>query len=249
MSVSAAPYFARKRKRAPAASGALMVYRAPKTYKRRRTFTAGADRVGGFYGRFSGRGAELKFHDTDIDDAIVAAGGNIAADSVCKIPQGVTEKTRVGRKCTIKSIQWRYRMTLPENDAVGTPGSSDDLRVILYLDKQCNGATATVTGILESDNPHSFMNLAESGRFSILYDKVYSLNFMGGMASDGAGVVSQVRTSKEVQWSKKCNIPLEFSATTGAISEIRSNNIGLLLIGQTGVVGFDSKMRLRFSDL
>ena len=115
------------------------------------------------------------------------------------------------------------------------------------MDKQCNGATAAVTDVLETAHWQSFRNLSNSGRFNIFLDKVVTLNY-AGLASDGAGVVSQARVTRELDFYKTCTVPLEFDSTTGAITEIRSMNIGVLLIGSGQNVQFDSKFRLRFSD-
>ncbi len=224
-----------------------MVYRPYKSpYKKpRKAFVPGVDRVGGYYGRYSARGGELKFFDIDIDDAVVAASA--VTDSVNKIAQGVTEITRVGRKCTIKSIHWRYQITLPEIDAAADPALGDTLRIILYVDKQCNGATIAATDLLETANFQSFRNLANSGRFNILCDKTHSINYTA-MASDNAGVVSQSAVNLNYVFNMKVNLPIEFNAATGAITEIRSNNIGVLLTTANGLCGFFSAMRLRFSD-
>ncbi len=208
-------------------------------------FRPGRDRVGGYYGRY-GKSGELKFFDIDVDDAVIAAGG-VVTDSINTIAQGVTEVTRVGRKCTIKSINWHYQLNLPQVDAAGTPGNPDNIRMMIYVDKQCNGATAAVLDILETADWQSFRNLSNTGRFDILYDKWHVLNY-AGLASDGAGVVSQAKYQEWSTFYKKCNIPLEFDNTTGAITEIRSNNIGVLVVGQSGLAGFSSKFRLRFSD-
>lgn len=240
-----------KRKRSSAAT-ALMVYRPyKKPYtKRRRTgagaFQPGVDRTGGYYGRYSGRSSELKFHDVDLDADNVAATG-VIEDSINKIAQGVTENTRVGRKCTIKSINWHYWITLNERDAVGTPPNPDVFRIILFLDKQCNGATAAILDILETAHFQSFRNLANSGRFQILMDKTIPMNY-NGIASDNNGVVSSSEVFKTGSFYKSCNIPLEFSGTTGAIGEIRSNNIGVIFIAEANNCDFDSSFRLRFSD-
>ncbi len=47
---------------------------------------------------------ELKFHDVDLDDALVSATGTVTP-SINLIAQDVLENTRVGRKCTLKNIQ------------------------------------------------------------------------------------------------------------------------------------------------
>ncbi len=191
---------------------------------------------------------ELKFHDVDLDDAAIATAGTVTA-TVNVIPQGVTEKTRVGRKCTVKSIGWRYRMSLPELDAGATPSNGDVVRVIMFMDRQANKATAAVTDLLESADFQSFNQLANKNRFRVLHDKMYDINYKA-LASDNAGVVSSPQVQKSGEFFCKCNIALEFddSASTGVISTITSNNLGVLLIGATGAAGFDSKIRLRFSD-
>jgi len=54
-----------------------------------------------------------------------------------------------------------------------------------------------------------------------------------------------------IEWYSKCQIPLEFSSTTGAITEIRSNNLFLLAGCSTGgddLVNFLGTCRLRYSD-
>ena len=186
---------------------------------------------------------ELKFHDLDIDDAVVAANGTIAEDSVVAIAQGVTETDRLGRKCVVKNINWRFDLRLPVR-ATATGGLSDVVRVILYHDKQANGATAAITDILESDDYQSFNNLANKARFRTLMDRTYNLDAPGGQG-DGA-----VNDSNEMILSdsfyKRVNIPLEFSAGTGAITELRSSNIGVLLLSKAGLCDFESKMRIRF---
>ncbi len=215
-------------------------------HKRRRAFVAGQDRVGGYYGRYSGRpGDELKFHDVDNDTVPTAAGAVVATVNI--IPQGITEKTRIGRKCTIRSINWRYVITLSESDAAATPARGDNCRIVMFVDKQCNGATAANTDIFESANYQSFRNLANSGRFTILHDKNYTLNRVN-MASDGAGLVSSAAVEREGTFFKQCNIPIEFNAAAGAIGEIRSNNIGTIFFARFALCTFESKIRLRFSD-
>ncbi len=207
-------------------------------------------RTEGFYGRYRtvgyvGSGGELKFHDVDLDDAVVTNSGAVTA-SINLIAQGVTEVQRVGRKCTIKSIGWHYNYSLPEITAAGSPPPFDNLRVILFVDKQANGATAVVLDILETADFQSFRNLSNSGRFRTLMDKTFALNYRAGAGITASSDYPSITFNGT--FYKNCNIPLEFSATTGAITEIRSNNIGVLLISSANVSGFASKFRLRFSD-
>ncbi len=227
-----------KRKRDPASASALVLgpYRPPRPVKRRRAMVP---RRLGFTG-------ELKFHDVALDDAVIASGGNITP-TINIIPQGVTEIQRIGRKCTLRSVHWKYRVDLPEVNAVATPNTIDEVRVIMYLDKQCNGLTAVATDILETATIRSFRNLANSGRFTILMDRLHVINW-GTLASSVATEIQQAEVVREYSFNKKCEIPIEFNAGNGVLTEIRSNNLGVLLVGLNGTAGFLSSIRLRFSD-
>ncbi len=187
---------------------------------------------------------EKKFHDVDLDDTVIASGGAITA-SINLIPQGVTEITRVGRKATIRNINWRFKVTLPSSTTSGA--TSDVARVMMYLDKQANGAAATVTDILETADFQSFNNLANKSRFRILFDHNYDLVAPSG-GGDGTTEDYGEFTVTDTMF-RKVNIPIEFDSTAGAITEIRSNNIGVLLITAGGFGGFSSKIRLRYTDL
>ena len=215
-------------------------------YKKRKLFVPGKDRIGGYYGRYTGVKGELKFFDQGVTDAVVDAGGTVT-DTINDIAQGVTEKQRVGRKCVLKSIWVKYLLSLPEQDAQATPVVGDSLRLIVYNDRQCNGATAAVLDVLETADILSFKNLANEGRFQILCDKTMSINYLS-LASDGAGVVSQASVEQWYTFYKKLDTPIEFNAATGAITEIRSNNIGFIVISESGICGFNSKWRVRFAD-
>ncbi|QCW23633.1 MAG: capsid protein [Circoviridae sp.] len=193
-------------------------------------------RTSGYYSTAS-PGQELKYWDVSVVDAVVAATGAIFP-SMNLIPQGTTQIQRDGRKCVVRAIGWKFALSVP---AAATTG--DTIRVILYVDKQCNGAAATAADLLDGAvgaQYQNFNNLANSGRFRTLMDRSYDVNPPAGIAT------AVVEPSISDSFYMKCNLPLEFSSTTGAITEIRSNNIGVLLISRAGVGGFESTMRVRF---
>ncbi len=201
----------------------------------------------GFYGRFASNGspgAELKFFDVTLDDTLIAQAATVT-DSINKIVQGVTESTRVGRKCTIRSINWRWDIVY--NDTATADTSAESVRIIMYLDQQANGATATAALLLASDDYQSFNNLANSGRFKVLMDRQVDCHSPAGAGQNASHIFTENIYSGA--FYKKCMIPIEFSSTTGAIGEIRSNNIGVMLLSKDGnLTTFRSRIRLRFSD-
>ncbi len=208
------------------------IFRARKIQRTRRGFTS----LG-----------ELKFHDVTLDDAVVAAVGEVILDSLVKIPQNITEITRIGRKATIRKISVRMQYKIPSTATAAN--TSDIMRVILFHDKQANGATAAVLDILETADYQSFLNLSNSGRFRILFDKTIPLICQAGSGRGTTDTLSFSEDTKVEQWHKECNISIEYDSTAGAITEIKSNNLGVLIISSDGLCEFQSSWRLRFTDL
>lgn len=204
----------------------------------------GVTRTGGFYGRYGGRTGELKFFDTAVNFQVDATGEVPATGQWNLIPQGVTESQRVGRRCTIRSIQFRGTMEyVPAASTVGTAV----VHLFVVLDKQCNGAAASVTDVLTSNAMGSaLVNLENRSRFVILKRWVWPMNAQAGVQGAFG------RMSRNAEWYKKCKIPIDFdsSASTGAIGTIRSNNIFVLAgtSNEDDAVGFVGTARVRFSD-
>ncbi len=217
-------------------------YRRRRRYYPKQMFRRGYNRTGGYYRR-NGYGAyELKFHDVTLDDALVDTGGTVTATMII-IPQNTTESGRIGRRCIVRQIGWKYRLGL--NTSVDPANTSDTCRIILFIDKQCNGATAAVLDILSTADYQSFRSLERNKRFIILMDKLHTLRVT---AAGGNGTAFEMgQTSLHGHFYKRLNLPIEYSGTTGGITEIESNNIGVLLISVSGNITFASQMRIRFT--
>ncbi len=220
---------------------------------------AGFTRQVGFYGRYAGaggpaRGGELKFHDIDWDEAGAdfSAGVISNTSSLVLIGQGVTESTRIGRKCVIRSIGWRGNLKGATVATASAP-PAHSVRLLVVQDTQANGAAPTVSGtggLFESADYQSFNNLVNKGRFKVLYDKVHAMNWGAG-AGDGT-TNDFAPFNRNFTFFKKCEIPIEYSgvASPSVITELRTNNIyGVMISSSSGTdVSLDSKFRFRFSD-
>jgi len=186
---------------------------------------------------------ELKFLNGN-DNFTVQTAGTIVT-SLNQIPEGTGRSERIGRKIIIKHISLRYTIRL--RSVIGQANSSDIIRLIVYVDKQANGAAAAVTDILDTVllplTFQSFKNLANSGRFRILVDRKFPINAL----SSTDAVNFETRTYDRY-YSKELNIPIEFDDTldTGALSTIRTNNIGYLVIGREQDADFISTWRIRY---
>ena len=201
----------------------------------------GLFRKTGFYGRFRGEGAENKFHDVNLIIQPVI-GGSIL-DSIIKIPQGTGESERIGRKINIVSLQLNYTLHLAV-DPIGS--TSQSVRVIIYVDQQTNGVGTGQFDLLNTNEINSHYNLANQDRYAILWDKTWDMNRKAS-AAVGAGSASVI---KQGQYNIPLDIPVEYSGTTGGITEFRTNNISIMTFRRfnAGSVAMDAFFRLRYSD-
>jgi hypothetical protein len=203
--------------------------------------------MGGAYMRSAPGSFEKKYLDSVFAAASIPTAGGFST-SWNLIPQGTTKNTRIGNKCTVVNINAHGQLTLLTQAAASVVG--DKVRWLVFVDKQANGAVpAAISDLLQTmpgatTDVNSFRNMDNVDRFVILKDKTYVLNQATQSGSLGSNV-----TTRELKFNKKCQIPLEFSSTTGAITEIRSNNIMCLLISLgNNLTQFALTVRVKFSD-
>lgn len=183
---------------------------------------------------------ELKFFDTVVSGYTFDTTGEQVGTSINLIPQGVTDSTRIGRKCVIRKIMMKGIITIPTAMITG-----DVINLYLVLDKQANGADAAYTDIwTSSSNSNAFNNLANSQRFKIL--KKLRMAIGADAVLTATTVVTKTYT---IECNLPCNIPLEFSSTTGAITELKSNNLAWFAKSfvNDDVIGLNMTTRVRFS--
>ncbi len=216
--------------------------RPSRTARRVRARTVGASR-----GRRAIANGELKFHDVDITDAVVAAGTVVQA-AMLIIPEGNGESARIGRKITIRKIGWRLTVTLPTTATAAN--TSDVIRCMLIYDKQANKALPTNTDILEDNSFRSFNNLANSGRFRVLMDRFYSLKSQAGSGRGTADTLSYGDDVISDDFFADVNLPIAYdnSATSGVITSITSGNLFAIYASRSGLAGVATSIRIRYSD-
>lgn len=204
----------------------------------------GYTRTVGRYKRSLPGSMEKKYKDTNVEELGDLTNGEITG-SLNIIPQGTTDITRIGNKITVTNINVRFGVG--QDDMAANPSSlllqAGNLRVIMYLDKQANGAYAEPTDILTISGGagvttiNRFRNMDQVDRFVILKDKIYKAPINTGFINGSTSAA----TNTGVNWyniNKTCSIPIHFSSTTGAITEMKSNNIGLLVISDNAYTNF-----------
>lgn len=123
------------------------------------------------------------------------------------------------------------------------------VRVIVYHDKQCNGGNATAALLLSSAaavDYLSFRNLDNTERFRTLMDKMHNMT-SSGAAGDGT-TNDFVGISRSYSFNKSCNIPILYDASTGAVTDLVSSNIGILVIAENTNAKFTAQARVRYTD-
>jgi len=216
----------------------------PGSSKKRRV-VPGVTRTGGYYGRFAGAGMEAKFWDVAHSFTIDNTTEIPTSGQLSLVPQGNTESSVVGRKYTVTSIQGKYGLVLAPG-AQAVPCATI-WAIYLVQDTQCNGAVATAADVFaQSGNAVlGHRNLANSQRFKILK------KWTGSLAPQAGATTALNGATKYIEFYKKCNIPIEFSGTGGAITDNRSNNI-FMLAGAHGsaddLITVTGTTRLRFTD-
>lgn len=182
---------------------------------------------------------ELKFFDKTLGNTIVTTGGIVEA-TVNDVVQGVASDDRVGRKCTIRILDVRGQLTLPET--TDRADTADRVRLVWFVDKQCNGVIATVLELLETASLDSFRNMPNEGRFDFLSDCTYDLNATCG------GPLAFGKLIKGFEFNCEMTLPIEFQGNSGLLETIRSNNIGFLMISRLGLASLTWHSRIRFTD-
>lgn len=223
--------------------------------KRKRTYRTrgrvpfakrGRLRTGGFY-RENGYGTtgELKFADEINNFGLIPISqvGTIVSSSLINtIQQGTGPSDRIGRKIQVKAIGLTFTMILPTT--VTADDAGDSLRVILYLDRQANGAAALPTDILNTPiEINAFRELENVSRFNLLYDKTFSINASAGLSTGTGRHVLRRKMYLEMEY------PVFYTGTGTSLSNIRSNNFGILVVSENASAIITITSRVRYTDM
>jgi len=190
---------------------------------------------------------EKKFKDTPTSAAMLEfSTSGVVQNSFVTMASGSDNGERIGNRITVTNINAHLLAVTGTSNT--NPGLENTVvRVILGIDKQCNGANTVVGDVLQSASPFSFRNMFTLNRFIILKDKLFVMDPKIYMASN-SGQVGRI-----LKFSWKGQLPIMYSDATATIGNIETNNIFLLVItdrsataGQTdGVVG---TVRVKYTD-
>lgn len=180
----------------------------------------------------------IRFNDTFVGTGIsnVLLSTNDMQPLVGLI-QGVDSHQRIGRKITVRSLL--VNGTVELQPGATNADFTDNAYIYVVLDRQANGAYALNTDIWSNTVPAaSLRNLDNNKRFKILKCVKIPLQ-----STDAAAY-----TRRDFELYIKMNIPIIYSANTGAIAEIKQNNIMVFVGGKTAQLTYTGAIRTRYTD-
>lgn len=234
----------------------IVKYNPKKSYKRtnkrqynNRRNMALNKRTGGF------RGMEKKF----LDREIAAVGLNVnwtiqddVNDSLNGMKTGTGESDRIGRVIHIYSLHFQYFFDSLFQKQEVNPLTQLRMRIIVFIDKQCNGAIPVVGDVLELTNASTYLalkNLQFATRFQFLYDRNHTL----GRSGMNEGVVDSFAsghvTSNVFSFKKywKTGLKVTFDGVDEAITSITDKAIHVMAVANTGDCDLTWQSRIRYT--
>lgn len=210
----------------------------PRYSKRRYRGRLAPRRTGGFFGvRRNSLAAEKKFNDTF--NTLVTASGMSNTGSfflLNGIGAGTGFNERVGRKIKIKTIQ--LNITVLVGSVVPAR-----CRLMVVIDRQANGVAPTLGNILDttliSSPSKAFMNLDNRARFSVIWDKKFTLD-------------TTTYTLRDFNVFKKKLIDVTYNGITNGIGSIATNSLYLVAMSDAAAANAPALVcgsRIRYTDV
>ena len=220
-----------KRKRLTNAEKAVKMFKAPST-ARAVTSRAGVPGAAAHMTTGIQPQQETKTFDTVLSH--IGSTGDwsyVLSTSLSLIRVGAGSQQRIGRKIRLMGISVRLVVntgTVLTSAVVGQPYS-----LHLIQDKQANGAVPAVSQVYTSTNRYSLPDANYLQRFKWLH----SIERQG-----------QQTAFSMVTFNFPCNIPINYDADSGTITDIESNNILMLMSTDTATSTLTGIVRFTYVD-
>lgn len=192
-------------------------------------------------GLWNGRSRdELKVTDTATVVAAVTQAGVVSL--LNGTATGTDYTNRTGRKMITKSVLIRLFI----NTNLVSAQQGDVVRVIIFVDKQSNGALPAVADVLNTATYAEPMNLNNRDRFIIIRDTIFT---MSPAVYAAAALTAGAPVTRMAKHYKKVSFETIFSGTTNGIASIASGSLCILYISQFASVStITYNVRTRFID-
>lgn len=147
---------------------------------------------------------------------------------------GAAINQRIGRKVAVNKITIKGSMRVAPDDAATTADAANTVRLILFQDKQTNGAQVVPSSLIQaltaaqSSAVFGFQSTANFGRFRVLKDKYFNFSnpngFYDGMAGNQQGLLKHFKMT--VHFKKP--VIVHFNAVNGGtVADVVDNSFHL----------------------
>lgn len=212
---------------------------------------------------------ERKYFDTTLANTAIPASADWTATefdlvlpantfNLCSPGPGTAINQRVGRKILVHAIKIRGVLNFTIVTAQTQVPASPTIRLVVFQDKQTNGAQAqgeqimAAPGTAAAQNAiSSYQNLANFGRFQVLKDKVYRFN--DGVAVNNASATTVSADYGSIPFKFNINfrkpVVVHFNATgTALVADIVDNSFHIIANADTAGSGISYEARAVYTD-
>lgn len=113
--------------------------------------------------------SEKKWFDTLVSATSMPSSGALLSTSINLVSEGNGVDQMAGRKIVITRLQMRVTLQIPSaQNTLGSLQNASQYRLCVILDRQCNGASATISNVFQDNDLRGYNNLSTSKRFKIL---------------------------------------------------------------------------------
>lgn len=197
---------------------------------------------------------ELKYIDhSDIATAVDESGNFTLINGLAL---GTAATARVGMRINMRSIHLKYIITAPVYNTINTAFlNRTQVRVMLILDMQPNGATPALSDILEDTTAGigivSSLYMANAARFKVLYDKRHAVQASTVVSNTFVMVPTDSQIYDETYMKLSHEVHYADS-NNGDITDIKTGALFLVTLSGTASVGqqpaITSYIRMRYHD-
>lgn len=171
--------------------------------------------------------------------------------------QGTTKNSRSGNKVKVTGLRINARIRCPAQTSQTTPDNGGLVRVILFLNRDCNGAQVTGDKVIAKQgatvtftDPNAlfgFMNANSCPKIKILRDKTFTFHSPSG-TYDGSARYQVNGITKHFEWRIKYinGLDVQFKANAGVVADITDNSFHIIAGSNLGTTVNDLNPKLGY---
>lgn len=193
---------------------------------------------------FSDESLELNRKDDlqQVQPLPVLSGPGLTFNLLNDLTLGDDFNSRNGRDVHLEQLDVNMVSGMPKVAAAAGDGDADTMRLLIFIDRQSNGAVPVTTDVLlTAATVLSPLNADNASRFEIICDMLIDAEHSAADAHDW----NETRDSKMLSFDLS-SFWSQYSSNTGTITDISTGALYVAYASKRGVMGLDIYSRLWF---